>query len=79
MLLRIAAILLLASLAAAEAAPNIPPGEMPGRERQRFQDSPVERFMQAVPPGQAEPVWQWRCEDGKPKAKSKRGKQSKAC
>jgi hypothetical protein len=45
-------ILLSAPLAAAQ--PRIPPSEMPGRERERFTDSPVERFMrpgpQAAPP-----------------------------
>jgi hypothetical protein len=36
-------VLLTAPLAAAQ--PQIPPSEMPGRERERFTDSPVERFM----------------------------------
>jgi hypothetical protein len=41
---RIAGLLLIAGVAAAEAAPNIPPGELPGRERQRFAPSPLDRF-----------------------------------
>jgi hypothetical protein len=66
---RLAAILLLAGLAAADAAPNIPPSELPGRERYRFQESPIDRFTQ---PGtrKAKPLLRWECKN----AKSKRGK-----
>ena len=41
--------LLLAALSAADAAPNIPPSELPGRERYRFTPSPLDRFMQPQP------------------------------
>ncbi len=43
----LAMVLLTAPLAAAQ--PQIPPSEMPGRERERFTDSPVERFMRPGP------------------------------
>src|SRR5207245_2600868 len=57
---RIAAILLLAGVCAADAAPNIPSSELPGRERQRFNQSPVERFMQPNPQ-RVEPLVEWQC------------------
>jgi hypothetical protein len=41
----IAGFVLAVTLGAATAAPVIPPGEMPGRERDRFTESPVEKFM----------------------------------
>jgi hypothetical protein len=48
------AVLLLFGASLAAAQPAIPPSAMPGRERERFTDSPVERFMkpgpQATPP-----------------------------
>ena len=40
--------LLAAITVGADAAPNIPSSELPGRERQRFQDSPIDRFTQPV-------------------------------
>jgi hypothetical protein len=45
----IAALLLVAGIATAAAAPPVPSSVMPGRERDRFTDSPVERFMQPGP------------------------------
>jgi len=48
---RIAAILLLAGVSVAAAAPNIPPSELPGRERERFRESPLDRFTQPSPSG----------------------------
>jgi hypothetical protein len=41
--------LILAAASAASAAPPIPSSVMPGRERDRFTTSPVERFMQGGP------------------------------
>ena len=41
-----AVILLIAGIAAAEAAPLVPSGDLPGRERYRFTPSPLDRFMQ---------------------------------
>jgi hypothetical protein len=66
------AFLLAVLSAAAVAAPNIPSSELPGRERQRFQESPIDRFTQ---PGQkAPPLWQWDCD--RPKAKGRKHKRS---
>ena len=62
---------LLGAIAGATAAPNIPSSELPGRERQRFQDSPIDRFTQ---PQQSEPLWRWDCEP----PKNKKGKHSRA-
>jgi len=41
--------LLAAGISVAAAAPSIPSSELPGRERDRFTDSPVERFMRPGP------------------------------
>ena len=76
MLARLAAILLLAGIAAAEAGPSIPSSELPGRERQRFLETPIDRFTQP-PKGQA-PLWSWDCEPGQAKSKKKRGRK-KGC
>ena len=48
---RIVAMLLLAGMSVAAAAPNIPPSELPGRERERFRESPLDRFTQPSPSG----------------------------
>jgi hypothetical protein len=53
--LRMAAMVLLAGLSAAVAGPNISPSELPGRERERFRESPVDRFMQPNPSDR--PLW----------------------
>ena len=37
------------SLSLAEAQPKIPANELPGRERERFLESPIERFMRPGP------------------------------
>ncbi len=47
---RIAVTVLLAGIPAANAAPLVPPGDQPGRERYRFTPSPLDRFMQPAPP-----------------------------
>ena len=55
----IVGLLLAAWISAAAAAPAIPSSELPGRERDRFTDSPVERFMRPGPyqtPPLLEPV-----------------------
>ena len=54
-----AVILLIAGIAAAEAAPLVPSGDLPGRERYRFTPSPLDRFMQPTPP--AKPLLRWKC------------------
>jgi amino acid transporter len=71
------AMLLAAITAGADAAPNIPSSELPGRERQRFQDSPIDRFTQ---PGQkAQPLWQWECDPAKTKSRKHSRTNSKRC
>ena len=45
----IAVVLLVAGIGAAEAAPLVPPSDLPGRERYRFTPSPLDRFMQPQP------------------------------
>ena len=71
------AMLLAAFAAGADAAPNIPSSELPGRERQRFQDSPIDRFTQ---PGQkAQPLWQWECDPAKTKSRKHSRNNSKRC
>jgi hypothetical protein len=66
---------MLAGMTAAAAAPNIPSSELPGRDRQRFQEQPLDRFTQ--PPQKTKPLWRWDCEDGKPRGSKKR--RSKRC
>jgi hypothetical protein len=55
----IAVVLLIAGIGAAEAAPLVPSGDLPGRERYRCTPSPLDRFMQPNPP--ARPLLQWDC------------------
>jgi hypothetical protein len=43
-------IVLIAGVGAATAAPLVPPGDLPGRERYCFTPSPLDRFMQPSPP-----------------------------
>jgi len=70
----------IASVATANAAPNIPPGEMPGRERERFLPSPVDRFTDPLAsPRQAKPLFRW-CDEKPPKrAKRKQGRRDQDC
>jgi hypothetical protein len=60
MVWRIAPVLLLASTVAAAAAPLVPPSDQAGRERYRFEPSPLDRFMQPNPP--AKPLLRWDCD-----------------
>lgn len=60
--------LLLTLGSATLAAPNIPSSELPGRDRLRFQDTPIDRFIQPAP--KAQPLWRWDCD--RPKGKSAR-------
>jgi hypothetical protein len=75
-LYRIAAIVLVAGVSAAEAAPNVPPSEQPGRERERFTPSPLDRFMQPQP--LPEPLIRSDCGDRGP-SRSQRSKRNKDC
>ena len=72
--LQLAGFLLVAGLSIGWAAPNIPSSDLPGRERQRFDQSPVERFMQ--PTQKSEPLIRWQCDNRKSKSKKQRAKQS---
>ena len=77
MLARIAAILVVAGLSAAQAAPNVPPSEQPGRERERFTPSPLDRFMQPNP--RTEPLIRSDCDDRGPSRSQRRPKRNKDC
>jgi hypothetical protein len=57
--------------------PNIPSSELPGRERQRFLESPVDRFTQ--PKQKAKPLWRWDCEQPKPPKRKPGAKRSRRC
>jgi hypothetical protein len=46
---RLAGLLFAFNISVAVAAPQIPSSELPGRERYRFMESPVERFMRPSP------------------------------
>jgi hypothetical protein len=71
----IAGLLLAAGMSVAVAAPLVPSSVLPGRERDRFTDSPVERFMRPgpfEPPQVVGPAAEPRCGVGKPRpAKSR--------
>ena len=62
------AFVLFAMSGGADAAPNIPSSELPGRARQQFQESPIDRFTQ--PSQKTTPLWQWECD--RPKAKGRK-------
>jgi hypothetical protein len=78
----IAGLLLAAGLCGAAAAPLVPSSELPGRERDRFTDSPLERFMR---PGSVEPPQVFApaggppCDAGKPRRSKLRSAKRKAC
>lgn len=71
------ALLLAALPAGADAASKIPSSELPGRERQRFLETPLDRFTQ--PPAKQEPLWQWQCDPAKPKSRKHSRGASKRC
>jgi hypothetical protein len=74
----IAGLLLIAGVAIADAAPNIPPSELPGRERERFTPSPLDRFTDPLASRRnAEPLWQW-CDPQTRRAK-KKSKRNQGC
>jgi hypothetical protein len=45
---------------------------LPGRARQQFQESPVDRFTQ--PSQKTVPLWQWECDRPKAKGTTKSGR-----
>jgi hypothetical protein len=73
----IAVILLVACIPAAEAAPLVPPGDLPGRERYRFTPSPLDRFMQPNAP--ARPLLQWDCSPRRARQGKPRSRRTRAC
>ena len=76
-------LLLAAGISVAMAAPLIPSSALPGRERDRFTDSPVERFMrpgpyqtpQVIEPSAAEP----QCNVHKPRHSKPRSATRTSC
>jgi hypothetical protein len=68
----IAVILLLVLTSATYAAPLVPPSDQPGRERYRFEPSPLDRFIGPRPP--VKPLLRWDCDErdarrGKPRSR----------
>ena len=74
---RIAVFALLAGMSAANAAPAVAPGDLPGRERFRFEPSPLDRFMQ--PNQQREPLLRWECDDRNPPRSKQRVRRNRDC
>jgi hypothetical protein len=78
----ITGLLLAAGLCAAAAAPLVPSSELPGRERERFTVSPVERFMRPgpfEPPQVIEPAAGPQCDVAKPRHAKSRSARRKGC
>jgi hypothetical protein len=78
----IVGLLLAAGISVAAAAPLIPSSELPGRERDRFTDSPVERFMRPGPyqsPQVFEPTFEPQCGVHKPRHSKARSPRRKSC
>jgi hypothetical protein len=73
----IAAILLFVGLSAADAAPAVPSSDLPGRERFRFEPSPLDRFMQ--PNQQREPLLRWECDDRNVSRSKQRVRRNRDC
>jgi hypothetical protein len=75
---RLAIASVLAVMAAgAAAAPNIPSSELPGRARQQFQESPIDRFTQ--PSQKTAPLWQWECDRRRNKGRKHSRSTSRRC
>ena len=71
----IAVTVVVAGIPAGNAAPLVPPGDQPGRERYRFTPSPLDRFMEPNPP--AKPLLRWDCDERQSwrgKARSRRNR-----
>jgi hypothetical protein len=78
----IVGLLLAAGISVAAAAPLIPSSELPGRERDRFTDSPVERFMRPGPyqsPQVIEPTIKPQCDVRKPRHSKAQSARRKSC
>ena len=78
----IAGLLLTLGISVAAAAQPVPSSVLPGRERDRFTDSPVERFMRPGPfePAQViAPAGEPQCDAGKPRHSKSRLAKRKGC
>jgi hypothetical protein len=78
----IAGLLLAAGLSVAAAAPPLPSSVLPGRERERFTDSPVERFMRPGPYGSppvVQPATEPQCDTRQPRHQRARSTNRKIC
>jgi len=73
----ITGIVLIAGVAAATAAPLVPSGDLPGRERYRFTPSPLDRFMQPSP--RVEPRLRWDCGPRRPSRSHSRARRNRYC
>jgi hypothetical protein len=77
MVWRIAPILLLASTVTATAAPLVPPSDQAGRERYRFEPSPLDRFMRPHPP--PKPLLRWDCPTRGPARAKSGSRRNRVC
>ena len=71
----ITGMVLIGGVVAATAAPLVPSGDLPGRERYRFTPS-LDRFMQPSP--RAGPLLRWACGTRRP-SRSPRAKRHRSC
>jgi hypothetical protein len=69
--------MLLASISAADAAPLVPPSDLPGRERYRFTPSPLDRVMQPNPP--VKPLLRWDCDPRRARHSTQRSRRHRDC
>jgi hypothetical protein len=76
-LFSITGIVLIAAVVRATAAPLVPPGDLPGRERYRFTPSPLDRFMQPNP--RVEPLLRWDCGPRRPSRSPPRARRNRYC
>jgi hypothetical protein len=77
---RTVCVFLLAGIATAAAAPQSPSSELPGRERERFTPSPLDRFFDPRGSTQRnEPLLRWDCDHRKSKHPQRQGRKRKGC
>ncbi|MFL6823852.1 MAG: hypothetical protein ACJ8FA_14935 [Xanthobacteraceae bacterium] len=74
---RLVPMMLLASISAADAAPLVPPSDLPGRERYRFTPSPLDRFMQPTP--RVKPLLRWDCDQRRAWDSTRRSRRHRDC
>ena len=74
---RLVPMMLLESISAADAAPLVPPSDLPGRERYRFTPSPLDRFMQPTP--RVKPLLRWDCDQGRGWHSTQRSRRHRDC